>query len=152
MPGRSTPFEPERCKEQNISAPVKRALKTSAGILAIVLTFLLYSWASERYYFATKDPGGILTVSDYFKRFGEPSFVRMLERDGHGYYEFTGRVDQPWWCLSLPSDAPACLFDERGKFVEWCADPRDESSYRKRWSLKSAGKVAVDDIKRKFGL
>ena len=76
----------------------------------------------------------------------------MLERDGQSYYEFNGRVDPPWWCLAVPSGAPAYVFDERGQSVEWCGDPGDSPRYRQRWHLKSTTKVEIDVVKRKFGL
>ena len=131
---------------------MKRLLKTIIGILAVCLIFLLCQLASEQYYFGTKRADGIAIASDYFRRFGEPSFIRMVERNGQSYYEFNGRVNPPWWCLAVPSAAPTYIFDERGRFIEWCGDPSDNSSYRQRWSLKSTDKIDIADVKRKFGL
>ena len=131
---------------------MKRIFKTIATVLGVLLAFLLYSLASERYYVRTKSPAGITTVSDYFRRFGEPAFVRMAQRDGRSYYEFNGRVDPAWWCLALPSGPPAYIFDERGQFIEWCAEPGDSSRYRQRWRLTSTNEVEVAGIKARFGL
>jgi hypothetical protein len=131
---------------------MKRSLKTIVGIFAVCLSLGIWSVASERYYVGIKRPEGILTVEDYFLRFGEPSFVRMVERDGQSYYEFNGFVDPPWWCLAVPSGPPAYIFDERGKFIEWCADPGDGAPYRRRWPLRSTDEVNVASVKRKFDL
>jgi len=130
---------------------MKQILKDITLTFALLLALLVYFVASAVYHAGTKSPDGMSNASEYFQRFGEPSFIRMVEREGQTYYEFNGHVDPPWWCLALPSGPPAYIFDERGTFVEWCYDPGDTPSYRRRWPFKSTDHVNVAEVKRKFG-
>jgi hypothetical protein len=135
-----------------MASTIKQSLKSIFGVLAVCVAFLAYGFASDSYYIGIKRPDGVLTAADYLRRFGEPRFIRIVERGDRIYYEFNGRINRPWWCLSLPSAAPAYVFDERGTFIDWCWDPGDKSEYRRLWRLKSSDLLEVAEVKRKLGL
>ena len=110
-----------------------------AGWVAVILLPIVYVVCSEVYYARSISPHGISTVRDFLDRFGEPRRVRMVQRDGRSYYEFTGRLP-PSYMLVTPSAAPAYVFDEQGRFAAWCKDPGDMPSYRRTWPLQSTMK------------
>lgn len=107
--------------------------------IALLLAFPFYWIASEIYYARSKRPLGVSTLSDFYQRFGQPARVHELHRDGVKYYELSGHLPQPW-VFAVPSSRPAYIFDESGRFVEWCSDPGDSSHYFERWpqSARSA--------------
>lgn len=120
--------------------------------LVVVLAFLaLFGvWmVAEADYARRISPQGILTIGEFFDRFGEPRAVRMVESGGTNYYEFTGRQSAPL-DLIIPSAPPAYIFDEQGSFVTWSKDPGDDRRHRQRWPLQSTNRVAVWTLKQKF--
>ena len=120
----------------------------------LIVLPIAYWVGSEVYYARSIRPTGVRDVAGYFQRFGEPRSVRLVERDGQSYYEFTGRGPWPSMLVLvvLPSSLPAYVFDEQGKFVEWSSDPGDQPSYRSRWPLAGADGVDVTVVKEKFGV
>jgi hypothetical protein len=121
------------------------------GAAAIVGTLAAYWIISEVHYARNISPKGVATVHDFFDRFGEPKRIRMVERDGKSYYEFTGQLPGAW-SAAVPSAAPAYVFDEQGQFAGWCRDPGDAASYRRTWPFQSTNQVEVRTVRQKFGI
>jgi hypothetical protein len=119
--------------------------------VAVVGGLAAYWLSSEVHYARSISPAGISTVHDFFDRFGEPRRIRMVERDGQSYYEFTGHLPSAW-VIALPSDPPAYVFDEQGRFSDWCSDPGDVPSHRRTWPLRSTNQIEVGVVRQKFGL
>jgi hypothetical protein len=95
-------------------------------IVAVIGGLATYWIGSEVHYARSISPKGVATVRDFFGRFGEPRRIRMVERDGKSYYEFTGQLPGSWSC-AFPSAPAAYVFDEQGRFAAWCRDPGDAS-------------------------
>ena len=106
----------------------KRALEW--GLIAVLP---LYWIGSEFFYARSKLPSGVSKISDFYQRFGLPTHVRQLQREGVTHYELSGRLPRLPWMLAFPSSPPAYVFDESGRFVEWCSDPGDSGRYQQRW-------------------
>lgn len=106
---------------------------------------------SEVHYARSISSKGISSVKEFFEHFGEPRRVRMVQRDGESYYEFTGHLPNSW-SGAVPSAAPAYVFDEQGRFTAWCRDPGDSPSYRRTWPLQSTNEVAIGLVRERFGL
>ncbi len=119
--------------------------------VAVVGGMAAYWIVSEVHYAMSISPRGISTVRDFFDRFGEPRRVRMVQRDGQSYYEFTGQLPSAW-SAAVPSAPPAYLFDEQGRLAGWCRDPGDAPSYRRTWQLQSTNQVEIGLVRQKFGL
>ena len=119
--------------------------------VAIIGGLAAYWIGSEVHYARRISPKGVATVHDFFQRFGEPRRIRIVERDGKSYYEFSGQLPGSW-SAAVPSSAPAYVFDEQGQFVAWCRDPGDAPSHRRAWPLQSTNQVEVGVIRQKFGL
>jgi hypothetical protein len=119
--------------------------------MAIIGGLAAYWIGSEVSYARSISPKGIVTVRDFFDRFGEPQRIRMVEREGKVFYEFTGRLPSSW-SAAVPSSAPAYVFDEQGQFVAWCRDPGDAPSHRRTWPLQSTNQIEIGVIKQKFGM
>jgi hypothetical protein len=94
-------------------------------------------------------PTGIVTVRDYFERFGDPRFVRFVNHRGDRYYEFGGPMPALW---TLPSSGPSYIFDEQGRFVDWHADPGDAPDFYTKWELDETGLIPIESIKEQFGV
>jgi hypothetical protein len=118
---------------------------------ALVLLPIAYVVGSEVYFARTISPRGISTARDFFGRFGEPRRIRMVQRDGRSYYEFTGRPPAGF-VLATPSAPPAYIFNTNGQFVAWCADPGDTPGFRSTWQLQSTNQVEVGAVRERFGL
>ena len=125
-----------------------REILMVAAILGVLATYWI---GSEIHYLRRISPKGITTVRDFFDRFGEPRRVRMLQREGKSYYEFTGQLPGSW-SVAVPSAPPAYVFDEQGQFTTWCRDPGDAPNYRRSWRLQSTNHIEVRMIREKFGL
>jgi hypothetical protein len=121
------------------------------GLAALILVPIAYLAGSEVHYARSISPRGISTVRDFFGRFGEPRRVRMVQHDGHSYYEFTGHLSSGF-ALATPSAPPAYIFDEQGRFAAWCRDPGDNPSFRQTWPLQSTNKIEIALVREKFGL
>jgi hypothetical protein len=126
-------------------------LRKFAPTLLVIIILLGYWVGSEIYHARSISPSGISTVADFFQRFGEPRFIRPVHREGNTYYELGGRAPSPSLFV-FPSSAPAYIFDEQGRFVEWCSDPGDTPSYRQRWPLTDTNKIEPATFKEKFGI
>jgi len=115
----------------------------------VPVSLLAGFWASEGYVAHSKAPVGVTNVAGYFRRFGDPLLVRVIEHDSQSYYEFIGH---PGGGLTIPSGPPAYIFDAKGHFVEWCYDSSEAHDYRGRWPYNMTGRVDVSIVKQKFGL
>jgi hypothetical protein len=120
------------------------------GWTALILLPIAYVVGSEVYFARSISPRGVLTVRDFFGRFGEPRRIRMVERDGQTYYEFTGHLPAGL-VLATPSAAPAYIFSTNGQFVAWCADPGDTPGFRSTWQLQSTNQVEIGAVRERFG-
>lgn len=130
---------------------MRSRLRKIVGSTALVLLPIAYFVGSEVYYARSISPRGVSTVRDFFDRFGEPRGVRMVQRDGQSYYEFTGGVPSSY-VLATPSAPPAYIFDQQGRFATWCRDPGDIPRYRQTWPLLGTNQVEIDSIRKRFGL
>ena len=126
------------------------------GWVAVILLPIGYLIGSEIYYASCIRPRGIVTVADHFHRFGVPRRITALHRDGGTYYELSGFTRKQSGfalpILALPSSPPAYVYDESGKFVDWCSDPGDQPAYRERWSRTGAQPVEPATFRQKYGL
>jgi hypothetical protein len=118
------------------------------------LLLLLAGWIGiYSHYIRSISPEGVRSVADYFQRFGEPARVRQVQLHDQVYYELQGHLPSKLvMSVVLPSSPPSYIFDERGNFVEWCADPGDAHAFMQRWPTSETGRVEVVTFKRRFGL
>jgi hypothetical protein len=128
-----------------------KAKKETLFVITIIALLLGYWIGSEIYYGRSISPRGVSNVGEYFKRFGEPQLIGMLERDGRKYYEFYGRLPSAF-ILAFPSSPPAYVFDEQGRLVTWCRDPGDTPSFQQQWPLQNTNKIEIKVVRKKFGL
>ena len=128
--------------------PDKRSILVIVACIGILVAYCL---GSTIYYEHSISPKGILTVRDFFDRFGEPRSVNIVTRDGQSYYEFTGQLPS-WALLVVPSAPPSYIFDEHGRYVAWCSDPGDTINYRQQWPRQNAGGVEISTVCKKFEL
>jgi hypothetical protein len=130
--------------------------RTILGWTLVILLPIAYLVGSEIYYASTIRPRGVQTVADHFLRFGEPRRVFQLQRDGHTYYELSGitrkRSSLALPVLALPSSPPAYVYDESGKFVDWCSDPGDRPAFRAHWPRTGAQPIEPVTFRQKYGL
>ena len=122
------------------------------AILAAVVIIPVSLWVtSEVYYARSMSPSGIQTVADHFRRFGEPQRIKRFQRDEVAYYELSG-ISRKLPTLALPSSPPAYIYDESGKFVDWCSDPGDQPSFRGRWPASGGQLVDLPTFRQRYGL
>ena len=123
------------------------------GTAVSIVLLLIGAWiASDLYYFRSISPKDISTVADFFQKFGEPRRARALERNGTMYVEFMGRGSR-LAVFAMPSAPPVYIFDEKGRFVEWCADRGEtRSGYTERWPLGVGKSLEISEVRKMFGL
>lgn len=135
-----------------LSRPPSSTVKSSSKkwvAIGILLAPVLIWISSEIHYASSIRPRGVGTVADHYERFGEPSRISRITRDGTNYYQLSGRPPGlPW--LAFPSSAPVYVYDEAGRFVDWSPDPGDRPAYRKRWPQTGAQSVERAGFRQKF--
>jgi hypothetical protein len=109
-----------------------------------------YWIASEVFYARSKQPSGLKTVADYYDRFGVPTRIVQIDRDGATFYHLSGHPPRLPWAFVFPSSPPAYVFDRSGHFIEWSSDPGDDSRYKKLWPQGSAQPVDQADFKGRY--
>lgn len=128
----------------------KRGRSFIISLLAANLGLFVYWISSEYYYAVSISPEGMSTASDYFKRFGDPTHVQIVNFEGKQFYDVTGN-GPPLHVLALPSSRPSYIFDENGRLVDWCRDPGDFPAHHNRWERSSTGRLSVAEFRQKFG-
>jgi hypothetical protein len=116
--------------------------------LAIFGLPIAYMIGSEVYYAQSISPLEVTTVRDFFRRFGDPSRIRRVQKDGKRYYEFTGRLPSGM-VLAIPSSPPVYFFDDEGRFVTWDRDPCEHPQAA---PIQDGGPMDVPAIREKFDL
>ena len=117
----------------------------------MVILPLAYAAGSELYYARSISPSGLTNVQDYFNRFGEPSRIGEVSRNGRTYYEFNGHLP-PIYLFAHPSSPPAYVFDDKGKFVTWCKDPGDDALYHETWQRNGEYQIDIGSLKKRFAI
>ncbi len=127
--------------------------RTLAAALPMLLLSALVSYlvASELAYARLKRPDNIDDVLDFYVRFGESHGALVISVDGSDYVEIAGPLP-PLWSLAIPSSRPAYVFDDTGRFVDWCSDPGDNPSWRQRWPKDGSSKLTDEEIRLRFGI
>jgi hypothetical protein len=120
-------------------------------MIGLLFSPVLLWFSSEIHYASSIRPHGVQTVVDHYRRFGEPHRILQLKRAGTNYYELRGRATG-LAVLATPSSPPAYVYDEAGRFVDWCPDPGDRTAYRTRWPLTGAQPVEPAGFRQKYGL
>lgn len=100
-------------------------------LLCVPLAYIL----GEIHYARSIAPTGVLNVDDHLQRFGPPEFITNVHQGNNesDYYEFSGFPRGKIPRLAMPSSRPAYVYDAKGMLIDWCSDPGDNSSWRKKW-------------------
>lgn len=128
-----------------MNVQLKRWLITLMPILALVG----YVIQSEVAYARLKDPAGIATVADFYKRFGNSRGATVILVSGSEYIELTGPLPAGW-SLAFPSSPPAYVFDASGSFIAWCSDPGDTPTWRRRWPVVNGSALSDEEVQQRF--
>jgi hypothetical protein len=110
-----------------------------------------YVVASEIAYARLKNPDNITNISDFYSRFGTSGGARTIHVNGSEFVEISGPLP-PAWSLALPSSRPAYVFNDAGRFVDWCSDPGDNPSWRQQWQTVANSELTDDEIRLRFGI
>jgi hypothetical protein len=121
------------------------------AMIGLLLSPVLLLFGSEVYYASSIRPRGVQTVADHYRRFGEPRRILQLQRGGTNYYELSGRAPG-LAVLATPSSPPAYVYDEAGRFIDWCPDPGDRRAYRERWPQAGSQPIEPAMFRKKYGL
>jgi hypothetical protein len=115
--------------------------------------FVICAWISDANYDAGISPSGVRDIAGFAQRFGEPHTVLLVERDGQNCYEIVGGV-YPKFTFYVASNSPRYVFDEHGKFLEWCSGLNEQKTYEfnRRWVRSTNNPLSFPDVKRKLGL
>ena len=108
-------------------------------------------WISGASYDNGISPSGVHDITGFVQRFGEPRKVHLVNRDGQTYYEVIGGV-HPKFTLTVPSNSPRYIFDDRGKFVAWCSGLGEVDNFDAQWPLTTDDALPFSTIKQKLGL
>jgi hypothetical protein len=119
--------------------------------LALPALLGAYVVGSEIFYANSISPKGVSNIKDYFHHFGEPHRIRVVQRNGRDYYEFTGHRPSVW-LAAFPSEPPAYIFAENGNLAAWCSDPGENTGYRRTWPLLRTNWVEATVIRKRFDL
>ena len=99
------------------------------------------------------DPGGIRDLSEHFQRFGSPQRIYRVSRADATFYYLSGFPDGQPPRFAYPSSPPAYIYDQNGRFVDWCSDPGDCSpDWSNRWPMRSELPLEIDAFRQQFSL
>jgi len=130
-----------------------RGLKALSGGLILLAAFWLFACWSGDHYREITQPTGLKSIGDYYQRFGEPTSVLKIQVKGVTYYRVVGHIPKSAFTnFRMPSSRPAYLFDEFGRYVDWCEDPGDDSyPWPKDWN--STGEpIDLKTFEKQFGI
>jgi hypothetical protein len=120
-------------------------------ILLLPLIFVICSWISAFNYDVGISPTGVKDLAGFIHRFGEPRMIHFVERDGQAYYEVIGGA-HPRFTFEVPSHSPRYVFDEHGKFIDWCSGLSHTYEFDMRWQRSTNDALPFSDVKQKLGL
>lgn len=132
------------------SETVARRMNT-LGAITLFLLMPAHLILSEIWWGKHIHPHGITTVADYYARFGDPRRIRAIERDGATTYHLHGDLP-PDYVLALPSEPPVYVFDQTGRYLEWCRDPGDGpgADYWPKWPRGEGREVNLQSFREQF--
>jgi hypothetical protein len=134
-----------------MKSPWRKSVLTASLPILLLCALVSYVIASEMAYAHLKRPDNITNVSDFYSRFGTSGGTRAISVNGFEHIEISGPLPPPW-SLALPSSRPAYVFDETGRFVDWCSDPGDNPSWRSKWPTIAHSEMTHDDVRLRFGI
>jgi hypothetical protein len=95
-------------------------------------------------------PDGIASISDHYKRFGDPKRVERLTAGNDSYFILHGELTKLDIAMTLPSAAPAYAYDSSGRFIDWSFDPGEDPEWKRRWQAYDVSSEDIDDFRARI--
>ncbi len=128
---KTAPARPSLASAGTRSVSAAQKLKSYFKLLLSVpfVVAILY-FGSVLYNHERVVPRGVVTVQDFYKRYGNPPRVQTLYVSGRTYYRIIGEIPAP---LGFPQGNPIYIFDSNGQLVDWTGESLADADFAQRW-------------------
>lgn len=142
---------PSRVSPPTPGAKRIEAARKVKGYLKVLLSVpfvvgILY-FGSVLYNHERVVPRGVVTVQDFYQRYGNPPRVESLYVTGRPYYRIIGEIPAP---LGFPKGNPIYIFDSTGQLVDWTGESLADPDFDQRWNNSRPQAMDVSYFLEKF--
>ncbi len=121
---------------------------TSTKILFFLPVLLVALWVGSIFYHSERVvPRGVVTLQDYYQRYGDPTAASTFRESGFAYYRVIGEISAP---LAFPDGPPHYIFDYLGRLYDWTPEYRRDSEFQKRWAASGERTVTIAELLERF--
>lgn len=124
----------------NAKTLAKWLVSTPFVVALIYVTSVLYN--NERVV-----PRGVVTIQDFYMRYGNPPHVDSFSINGRTFYRVIGEIPAP---LAFPKGSPQYIFDASGRLVDWTGAAKGDPDFQARWSDTPQQEMLVSYFLERF--
>jgi hypothetical protein len=124
----------------NAKTLAKWLISTPFVVALIYVTSVLYN--NERVV-----PRGVVTIQDFYARYGNPPHVDSFAINGRTFYRVIGEIPAP---LAFPKGSPQYIFDGSGRLVDWTSAAQGDPDFQARWSDNAQQEMVVSYFLERF--
>lgn len=130
--------------ESRETSPIKKGLQ----ILVSVPGILVLVWLGSIVYHNWRvEPRGVVTITDFYVRYGDPPIVEKFLIQFQTYYKIIGEIPAP---LAFPKGPPHYVFDSRGYLVDWTPEIDLDPEFASQWRGEDHRKLVTAEFLERF--
>lgn len=123
-------------------------LSTPSKILIVLPVLLVALWVGSIFYHSERVvPRGVVTIKDYYKRYGDPTKASTFRRTGVSYYRIVGEISAP---LAFPAGPPQYIFDYLGRLDDWTPEYNKDIEFQEKWKSTDERDVSIPELLTRF--
>jgi hypothetical protein len=121
---------------------------TSTKIVFFLPVLLVALWVGSIFYHSERVvPRDVVTLRDYYERYGNPTNASTFRLSGVVYYRLTGEIAAP---LAFPDGPPQYIFDYLGRLDDWSPEYRTDPEFQQKWSASGERTVTIPELLDRF--
>ncbi len=123
-------------------------LSTPSKILILLPVLLVALWVASIFYHSERVvPRNVVTIQDFYSRYGNPPKVSTLRKTGVAYYRIVGEISAP---LAFPDGPPQYIFDYLGRLDDWTPEYNKDVEFQKKWQSSDERDVSIPEFLTRF--
>lgn len=124
------------------------ALSTPSKIVILIPVLLVSLWVASIFYHSERViPRNVITVQDFYRRYGDPLKASTFQKTGASYYRVVGEISAP---LAFPAGPPHYIFDYLGRLDAWTPEYNKDAEFQKKWHSTDERDVSIPDFLTRF--
>ncbi len=121
---------------------------TSTKLLFVLPVLLIALWVGSIFYHSERViPRDVVTLQDYYRRYGDPTNASTFRQRGVVYYRIIGEISAP---LAFPDGPPQYVFDYLGRLDDWTPEYRKDPEFQKKWTASDERVVSIPELLQRF--